>query len=39
VFTQPENGRYQCQKILTEGRISPVMFPQVSLAVNQFIRR
>jgi len=39
VFTQPENGCYQRQQTLTEGRVSPVMFPQVSLAVNRFIRR
>ncbi|MGP1371527.1 MAG: Uma2 family endonuclease [Almyronema sp.] len=39
VFTQPENGRYQRQKRLIEGQVSPVMFPQISLAVNRFIRR
>lgn len=39
VFTQPQDGRYQQQQTLIEGQVSPVMFPQVSLAVNRFIRR
>ncbi len=39
VFTEPQGDRYQRQHTLTEGQIAPVQFPQVSFAVNQFIRR
>lgn len=39
VFTDPQGDRYQNQQTLTEGQITPVQFPQVSFAVNQFIRR
>jgi Uma2 family endonuclease len=39
VFTQPGTGGYQQQQIFTEGVVSPLAFGEVSLAVNQFIRR
>ncbi|NJN20675.1 MAG: Uma2 family endonuclease [Leptolyngbya sp. RL_3_1] len=33
------DASYQSQQTLTEGWVSPVMFLQISLAVNRFIRR
>lgn len=39
VFTEPGTGGYQRQQTLTEGQVYPVVFADVSLAVNRFVRR
>ncbi len=39
VFTKVIAGRYQTQSILTNGKISPIAFPEGTFAVNRFIRR
>jgi len=39
LFRDPVEDEYREKRILTHGEISPVAFPEVAIAVNQFIRR
>jgi Uma2 family endonuclease len=39
VFRSPYEGDYQDEATLTEGTIQPVAFPEMTVAVNQFLKR
>jgi Uma2 family endonuclease len=39
LLRSPQAGDYQEEAILTEGTIQPIAFPDVTVAVNRFIKR
>ncbi|MBW4439882.1 MAG: Uma2 family endonuclease [Plectolyngbya sp. WJT66-NPBG17] len=37
VFQEPQNGKYQTERILTSGTIVPLAFPEIAISINQLL--